>query len=406
MDETAPSPGRGTQNRHRRRTPKTNNNNVPSPPTQSDPASSQPPRTRGRNNGQNNQNNHNQTRPRNQNPNHEKRSTTPEAAVTTAPPSNNITTPRHKGSPAMRQVQVTEIKFAGVFTNSPAASDLPIPSFCVKPTVVPQSPTPGGNNDALDSLDSQDDSEDGTQSSSDADTHESEPSPASPVMSTPAHVSVNLFGTFQDESPLDRIFRADREEKQRALGQGDSTSPLRKAQVPEPLAFSSPVQLHREARVRNALSQTSPSMSTPSMYGGISPRELDGTPSRAIGPAFSTPYQQRIFQALQASSVASTPPRPTAQVPPAEPSSTDRSEALKRYLFGNAKKPSQAAEDSPKPPAVMQTPTKSPFESIYTGAQSPRSPDLVLMEDNLRRILNLGPALDANKMHEQPTIYS
>lgn len=126
---------------------------------------------------------------------------------------------------------------------------------------------------------------------------------------------------------------------------------------------------------------------------GISVAELDGFPGKPLGPAFSTPYQERI-KAARAS-----PHQPIASE---AVSSDDRSEALKKYLFGG-----KGPVSSPQ-----STPLRSSAPYANHGnignrghVEEGRSADLRAMEDDLRRILKLDSPLATGKPAERP-VYS
>jgi len=256
----------------------------------------------------------------------------------------------------------------------------------------------------------------------------------------------------REESPLDLFFRADREEKARARSANStqipaaSTGPFQPPFVSPQSRQTPPVAASQSGARHSGNRNTS---------GGIFAMELDGesSPGLPFGPAFSTPYSERINAARAAGS---------------EPSFRDvnpspSSEALKAYLFSGhqllspAITPSSEGPPSPftptapaayrnpaspaglrstGPPSRTQsygtasvrssglrqevTPTKTPDRNINyaasptpvrryantldtnknTGTSTPqatsplpaRSADIQGMEDSLRRILKLGPA--------------
>lgn len=251
--------------------------------------------------------------------------------------------------------------FAGAtFHASPAPSALPLPSFLSRPNT--ESPSAAGP------------------------THEvlHEHSPLSeneaPTPSYPAPPPAS-------ESPLDFMFRAHREEKERhrsgsfasyrpsglAFESPSSQSPY------ESGSFPKPATLPQAARSQPRLS-----------HGGIDGAELDGTPGRPMGPAFSTPYQERI-KAARTHPVRS----PDAQTPQLHRSTSaqeDPTEALKKYLFGgpgaSATNPMTNGFSSPRP-APPHTPAYSQAASEPSVSNEGRGNDIQAMEDNLRRILKL-----------------
>lgn len=116
--------------------------------------------------------------------------------------------------------------------------------------------------------------------------------------------------------------------------------------------------------------------------GGIDRAELDGTPSHDIGPAFSTPYHERIRAAR--ASRGDAPPMPSQNVAPATGSSTDdATAALKKFLFGGGQ---QAA----KSPLSSATSAQAPTPAYNQPAgQAGRGNNIQAMENDLRRILKL-----------------
>jgi hypothetical protein len=138
--------------------------------------------------------------------------------------------------------------------------------------------------------------------------------------------------------------------------------------------------------------------------GRIGSEELDGERGLLMGPAFSTPYQDRI-RAARASQ-----PRPNQAQPqsPQQPRDTesleDKTEALKKFLFSggfsNAPQPGATAmpANNFSPPQRPNPMVDSYPPASYQGmpaAQQNRSPerpnDIQAMENDLRRILKLNP---------------
>ncbi|KAK0100096.1 hypothetical protein ONS95_013092 [Cadophora gregata] len=191
--------------------------------------------------------------------------------------------------------------YAGsTFHASPAPSALPIPSFYSKS--VPDSPGIKG----LKSL---------------------KGAPFPTTDSTPTRTTPSIEQMQREESPLDLFFKADREERARSAS---STQALAAANGPFPPPLESP---------RN--SQTPPARSTQSRArqndsnrisaSGMFAMELDGdrAPGTPVGPAFSTPYSERINAARSGGQLDGS----YEQSQQHTQSSADRSEALKAYLF-------------------------------------------------------------------------
>lgn len=187
--------------------------------------------------------------------------------------------------------------YAGAtFHASPAPSALPIPSFYSKS--VPDSPGLRG----LKSV---------------------QESPSSRESPSPPLPEPNLAAQFQrEESPLDFFFRADREQKARARS-ASSTNTAGAATGPFP-----PPATHRNAQTPpapNSQSRPRPGHTSQSSGSGIFAMELDGpqSPGTPYGPAFSTPYSERIKAARSGGNITREDLQPAV----------DRSEALKAYLF-------------------------------------------------------------------------
>ncbi|KAH8821582.1 hypothetical protein F5884DRAFT_850803 [Xylogone sp. PMI_703] len=202
--------------------------------------------------------------------------------------------------------------FAGAtFHASPAASALPIPSFYSKS--VPDSPLGIISKPAKDG------------SSSDS----SDPSspPSRPLMN-------NRYEG--EESPLDFFFKADREEKARVRsassnhGVDVSGNPFAPPSEPIPNNYISPPSSRASRVHKGHFSRNSAS----SMFAMEldSPRN-NGSP---LGPAFSTPYSQRI-NAVRSANIG-IQPAPSPSKGPQQP--VDNAEALKAYLFSGVPSPS------------------------------------------------------------------
>ncbi|KAL2754681.1 hypothetical protein ACRALDRAFT_2036536 [Sodiomyces alcalophilus JCM 7366] len=236
--------------------------------------------------------------------------------------------------------------FAGAtFHASPAPSALPLPSFHKAHTGSPMG---------------QDVRRSNQQQPSPPTTEADAPTPNRLPMSMSHH-----------ESPLEAIFRADRAEKERArrasfsnllaTGQGPASPPnLSPRGVPSTTGYRS------EPRARMQPQRT---------VSGIPLSELDGAPNRHVGPAFATPYQER----LRLARATAQPPREHSPGPPRD---EDRSDALKKYLFGSKLSSTNAPQPIPE-----LSPSDEPGDGSSVSADRP--PGLLAMEDDLRRILKL-----------------
>ncbi|KAF9869205.1 hypothetical protein CkaCkLH20_13323 [Colletotrichum karsti] len=259
--------------------------------------------------------------------------------------------------------------FAGAtFHASPAPSALPMPSFYSKS--IPESPgNPGIGGEVR-----------------------QQPSPPATDQeaATPQHPSTAPVAR---ESPLDAIFRADRAEKEKAR----RASSLHASARPNG-PVSPPVPSPRDSPFAAKPHNTHPGHRMPfhRSSSGISSAELDGFPCKPLGPAFSTPYQDRIRAAHPAPNQPSTPRSDNSP-------SEDRSEALKKYLFGGK---GVAASPQSTPPALSTSHANNGISGRRPPVEEARpSSDLRAMEDNLRRILKLDSPLAAAKSGERP-LYS
>lgn len=195
--------------------------------------------------------------------------------------------------------------YAGpTFHASPAPSALPIPSFYSKS--VPDSP-------GIKGLQTQ---KDGASSSGvDSPT----PPPAKIATTQPQ----------REESPLDFFFKADREEKARARSASSfHGSPSESGPFPPP--SDSPLDKYDNPPT-GSQSRTRGTHFSGGSTSALFAMELDGTnsPGKPYGPAFSTPYNERINAALSSATSLQSP----SQKSQGQQQSTDRSEALKAYLF-------------------------------------------------------------------------
>ncbi|KAI1468192.1 uncharacterized protein F4812DRAFT_358001 [Daldinia caldariorum] len=292
--------------------------------------------------------------------------------------------------------------FAGsTFHASPAPSALPIPSFLNK--FEPSSPRVQVSSSPEQEL---------SCTTSDSD-EASSPSPTARAT----------------ESPLEFFFRADRAEKEKAKARRASAS------VHAPMINLSPLSSsHQSPKDVSAFSvDITPSQTRRPHYHkratvlGISSEELDGNPGEPVGPAFSTPYQERMRAARSNQSSA----RSTNKV--LQTQDFGYSDDLKRYLFtgrlGGNEEPSQQPPSPSNQAAQHHSPQhRKPFEQARSAqCQSPprhlprgmfpmsvltasaqngqpttppvdaqptpcHSNEVTVMEDELRRILKLNPS--------------
>lgn len=202
----------------------------------------------------------------------------------------------------------TAVYAGATFHASPAPSSLPIPSFFSKS--VPESP--------------------GLKALKSAPLSKQNDSP--PPLPNPT--AANQFQ--RQESPLDLFFRADREEKARARSASSAnTTGATAGPFPPPVS-------PRNAQTPPApssLNRSHPGHQSKSSVGGIFAMEMESpSPSTQYGPAFSTPYSERIN--------AARADKPLGRQKSQE--STDRSEALKAYLFsGHISSPPPTTNSNP-----------------------------------------------------------
>jgi len=300
-------------------------------------------------------------------------------------------TPPHSAKP-------TSTAFAGAtFHTSPAPSSLPMPSFmkaamdspiAKHPVNVSQEPSPPASDSEA-------------------------PTPPPPSF-------LPRPGQEPEESPLDIFFRAQRAEKERdrrassATGAGTASSPF---SPPNPSPFfvaNAPLSPDRAPQPRVPVLRNATT--------GISAAELDGTPGRPVGPAFSTPYSERIRAARNGGGLAQLSPSLPRQ-PKLQPAQ-DKAEAIKQILFGKPSVPTTQPFPSgnqfstpahnpaaatfngsytlsahvfngahhPLGPAFTAAPAAAPptISKVSTGrADHGRPQDIQYMENQLRQILNI-----------------
>ncbi|KAI1078487.1 hypothetical protein F5B20DRAFT_582403 [Whalleya microplaca] len=251
------------------------------------------------------------------------------------PRKNGNVSPSHKkrdrDSPSLHSKEAPIPIFAGsTFHASPAPSALPIPSFLGRS--YPDSPASKVDSPGFRKADSSPEQE---LSPPTTESDEAEGSPSSPP-SIPR----------TEESPLEFFFRADRAEKAKT-GRASSTTTDDIILGP----FSPPDESPKECKTfpRAAISNPMhrPAHFQRSTSSGISTIELDGNPGQPVGPAFSTPYQERMRAARSnQSSAQATPTVPRNQ-------ELNSSDALKRYLFTGQFGPAlrdQRPQQLPTPP--------------------------------------------------------
>jgi hypothetical protein len=274
--------------------------------------------------------------------------------------------------------------FAGAsFHASPAPSALPIPSFLARTASAPDSPSLNLPMPGL----------------------SQEPSPPSTDSEENDSSSYPPIVPRNEESPLEFFFKADRAEKARTRRASSANAAADVAGVAlgpfsPPHDPSSPKEFNTFPRTNGVVQARRPNMQrNPS--SGISSTELDGTPGKPLGPAFSTPYSERIRAARSNNSSVQATPTATQL-------DFDRSEALKRYLFsGQMSNQAQRAQgqahsqaNSPQGTHPEQsrgvfpggTPPQAQRQPPHAASVDTQSDQVRRMEDSLRRVLKLGPS--------------
>ncbi|KAH8170770.1 proline-rich nuclear receptor coactivator motif domain-containing protein [Sarocladium implicatum] len=300
-----------------------------------------------------------------------------------APPSPDNTVNAQQTTPqraASMSTSKPSMAFAGAtFHASPAPSALPMPSFFTKSSNESPGPRP-----------------------STYPTQQPSPPATDTELPTPRRTT---SASKSNGSPLDFMFRAHREEKERerrgsTLSQkpsiNDTTSPFQ-----SPAARVIPREASSVPPMRNPLIRQPSS-------GRIDSEELDGEQGLPMGPAFSTPYQDRI-RAARSNQTRSTSMQPMSP-PQAQKheSLEDQTEALKKFLFGNGgggfSKASQTnaaglQSESFSPPRhdhyttgnFHAAPQQNLSPPVQPAPVAERPTNLQAMENDLRRILKLKP---------------
>ncbi|KAF4120287.1 hypothetical protein GMORB2_3088 [Geosmithia morbida] len=280
------------------------------------------------------------------------------------------------------------IAYAGAtFHASPAPSALPMPSFVSKGSVTPtESPA---SKAAVYGAHGH---------------HQSFPQqPSPPATDTDVPTPQRrLTGLGASDSPLDFMFKAHREEKERQRYNGPSGQQQQQSAPPmtTPSSNESPSVLagfHRGSMSMPHMRHHDPFARQAHHMGGIDDDELGRDyRQQPMGPAFSTPYRDRIKAARPSQSG-----RPGGQEQnSASPSSEDPSEALKRFLFGGNLQSSPAPapgrhinhatlQRAPFPAVHQSPPTRAANQGPPPAHSASQGGNLQAMENDLRRILRL-----------------
>lgn len=261
-------------------------------------------------------------------------------------PSTTPAGPRFdRGTPPVRGIQsagqsrpmstpTAVAAYAGpTFHASPAPSALPIPSFYSKS--VPESPSV-------------------MTSRIDNDNSSGNNSPTPPV------AKPLITESQRQESPLDFFFNADREERARARS-ANSTAATGPFRPPADSPKNGVVTPGTNGQDRSRPSyQTSTSGSS-----GMFAMELDGNSGKPFGPAFSTPYKDRI-NAARSTSSQNSPQATTVE----QQQATDRSEALKSFLFQSRGGPSTRPNNAQFPGENITPPNQNAQRASSHGSNN------------------------------------
>ncbi|KAI0431525.1 hypothetical protein F5Y09DRAFT_194013 [Xylaria sp. FL1042] len=316
---------------------------------------------------------------------------------------NGVASPGHRldggDSPSFQSKEAPATIFAGsTFHASPAPSALPLPSFLGPPSA----DSPASRRKTIQAA------QDSTPPQTDSDE-------ASPVDEPVPRVG---------ESPLEFFFRADRAEKARVRRASSANTDALSAAPFLSYQDSSRKECNTFPKTTGHHSLRRLAFTECDSSPGVSSSELDGSSRLPVGPAFSTPYSERIRAARSTPSSAQPTPTLNRNLNPSS------SEALKRYLFtGQLEQPgpldpslggslSQTAHGviqqhrptasrqqgahqsslrqfSPIPnlpggASASHAPRAQPTSSVHANTEpNPRSDHILALEGNLRRVLKL-----------------
>jgi len=220
--------------------------------------------------------------------------------------------------------------YAGpTFHASPAPSALPIPSFYSKS--VPESP--------------------GVKELRNREASSSQ----SPTATPPSSLQPRFP---REESPLDFFFKADREEKARARSASSTQTGPFQPPSKSPLSSKTPPVTTHPNRPCNVNRNSSSGMFAMELEG-------EGPSNTPYGPAFSTPYSERINAARSVRSIERSSH---------ETQQTMTSEALKAYLFSGHQSPSPSTPSSilSEGPSVPSTPTSAAQRTPSAAINGPK----------------------------------
>lgn len=179
----------------------------------------------------------------------------------------------------------------------------------------------------------------------------------------------------REESPLDFFFKLDREEKARARSASSTQQP---ANSTGPFPAPSSPKSSQTPPANNRQTRQTGATNNRFSGGGMFPFEMDSPVNSRTpyGPAFSTPYNERINAARS----SGYPSIPLEHSSPVNTQSTDRSALLKDYLF-NGNPPSAISTSAQSTQAPQQdfynrSLHRNPNASVHTPRNTSRSSGL------------------------------
>ncbi|KAK6610629.1 hypothetical protein H4I96_02227 [Botrytis cinerea] len=261
--------------------------------------------------------------------------------LTGAQSTNSSTAPRPIQTPSAAQV------YAGpTFHASPAPSALPMPSFYSKS--VPESPAIRTGSAVKEPDSSADESS-----------------------QTPSSAQIFRDVSHREESPLDLFFKADKREKAEKIRARSTNSNATGSVGP----FNPPIESPGNTRTPSQPNSQYRNKNIPASRGSASSMfsmEEDGSssPGLPLGPAFSTPYNERIMKALK-NSVGTTQGLPFSEGP-----STNGNLGPALSLTTNSAMSSHGGHSSPTGPRNGGPPGRSPQANYKFRGESRSSGEI------------------------------
>ncbi|KAK4179763.1 hypothetical protein QBC36DRAFT_60929 [Triangularia setosa] len=281
--------------------------------------------------------------------------------------------------------------YAGAtFHASPAPASLPIPSFLAAKAL----DSPGIKDTGRVSL---------------------EPSPpATDTEAATPRQRIMSAEITREESPLDFFFKAHRAEKESAARRASTAN----ISIPPSGMYSPPAPPQSPLAPRTVPNGIDARRHQRPAYqrngsSGISTSELDGNPGAPMGPAFSTPYNDRLRAAGRINEKHANSPQSAVQQqqqqpyrPPQQSSPADATERLKQFLAIGSQPPikldftkasSQPKNQVPSRPITLEYTRSGPAPDVprqypvtgYARPEYSRPADILDAEDQLRRVLKI-----------------